>query len=192
MIAQLSKRLASFFVFRKIIEKEDEEVYEYGLQLLLSTVANGLIALLIAIITGTLLQCFFYLVAFVIMRKNAGGYHANTHIGCCCILVVVLSCFIAFMKFVPTDVYIIIAVFSIAFSMIIIFLFSPLEHKNKPISSEDKIRLKRKSRIYILIISVIIIALGMLNFKTSMISVALGICTSSGSIAAAKILKNEK
>ena len=192
MIAQLSKRLASFFVCRKIIEKEDEEVYEYGLQLLLSTIANGLIALLIAFITGTFLQCILYLTAFVIMRKNAGGYHAQTHFGCCCILAVVISCFIAFLKFAPTDVYIPIALFSIAFSVIIVFLLSPLEHKNKPISSEDKIRLKRKSKIYILTISVIIIMLGMVNFKTAMISIALGICTSSGSIAAAKILKKEK
>lgn len=192
MIAQLSKRLASFFVYKKIIEKDDEEVYEYGLQLLLSTVINGLIALLIAIITGTLLQCFLYLAAFIVMRKTAGGYHANTHLGCCCILAVVLSCFIAFIKFVPVDVYILIALFSIVFSVIIIFLFSPLEHKNKPISSEDKIRLKRKSRIYILIISAIIIVLGILKFNTAMISVAFGILTSSGSIAAAKILKNDK
>ncbi len=192
MIAQLSKRLASFFVCQKIINEEDEEVYEYGLQLLLSTVANGLIALLIAIITGTLLQCFLYITAFIIMRKTAGGYHAKTHLGCCCILAVVLSCFIAFIKFVSVDAYILIALFSIAFSVITIFLFSPLEHKNKPISSEDKIRLKRKSRIYILIISAIIIVLGIMKFNTAMISVALGILTSSGSITTAKILKNEK
>ena len=192
MIAQLSKRLASFFVCQKIINEEDEEVYEYGLQLLLSTVANGLIALLIAIITRTLLQCVLYLATFVVMRKTAGGYHANTHLGCCCILAVVLSCFIAFVKFAPVDVYILIALFSIAFSVITIFLFSPLEHKNKPISSEDKISLKRKSRIYILIISAIIIVLGIMKFNTAMISVALGILTSSGSITTAKILKNEK
>ena len=192
MIAQLSKRLTSFFVCRKIINEEDEAVYEYGLQLLLSTVANGLIALFIAIITGTLLQCVLYLSAFVVMRKTAGGYHANTHLGCCCILAVVLSCFISFIKIVPVDAYILFALFSIGFSVITIFLFSPLEHKNKPISSEDKIRLKRKSRIYILIISTIIIVFRILNFNTAMISVALGIFTSSGSIVAAKKVKDEK
>ena len=35
MIARLSKRMASFFVCNEVIKSEDEEVYEYGLQLLL-------------------------------------------------------------------------------------------------------------------------------------------------------------
>ena len=60
MIVQLSKRMASFFVRQKIIEKIDEEVYEYGLQLLLSTVLNAVIALLFAIISGTVIPCLFY------------------------------------------------------------------------------------------------------------------------------------
>lgn len=38
MIAGLSKRIASFFVRNEVIKSEDEDVYEYGLQLLLSTV----------------------------------------------------------------------------------------------------------------------------------------------------------
>ena len=37
MIAQLSKRIASFFVHSKVIESENEQVYEYGLELLIST-----------------------------------------------------------------------------------------------------------------------------------------------------------
>ena len=45
MIARLSKKMASFFARNNVIKIEDEEVYEYGLQLLLSTVFNGIIAL---------------------------------------------------------------------------------------------------------------------------------------------------
>lgn len=102
MIARLSKRMASFFVRNKVIKNEDEEVYEYGLQLLLSTVFNGIIALILAIISGTVLQCIYYLAVFVLLRKSAGGFHAKTHFGCCCILVTVLSLFVMFIKFVPT------------------------------------------------------------------------------------------
>lgn len=43
MIARLSKRMASFFARNNVIKSEDEEVYEYGLQLLLSTVFTKLI-----------------------------------------------------------------------------------------------------------------------------------------------------
>lgn len=190
MIAQLSKRMASFFVCNKIIEEEDEEVYEYGLQLLLSTLLNGFIALLIAIITGTVLQCFLYLAVFIIMRKTAGGYHAKTHSGCCCILVFVLTCFVNFIKTVTMEIYTITTLASVVFSVIIILLFAPLEHENKPISDKDRINLRRKSILYISIISVLVFILALLKFDTAMVSIALGILTSSSSIAVAKILKN--
>lgn len=190
MIAQLSKRLASFFVCNKIIEEEDEEVYDYGLQLLLSTVANGLIALLIAIITGTVLQCFFYLAVFIVMRKTAGGYHAKTHLGCCCILVVVLICFIIFIKNAPMEIYSITTFASVVFSIIIILLFAPLEHENKPISDKDRINLRRKSILYIFVIAVLVFILAILRFDTAMVSISLGILTSSSSIMVAKVLKN--
>ena len=49
MIAQLSKRIASFFVHSKVIESENEQVYEYGLELLISTLLNSVIALVLAL-----------------------------------------------------------------------------------------------------------------------------------------------
>lgn len=148
MIARLSKRMASFFVRNKVIKNEDEEVYEYGLQLLLSTVFNGIIALILAIISGTVLQCIYYLAVFVLLRKSAGGFHAKTHFGCCCILVTVLSLFVMFIKFVPNEAYGIVSAIAVAFSVVIILMFAPLEHENKPISDRDKIRLRKISVIY--------------------------------------------
>ncbi len=80
MIARLSKK-DGFFARNNVIKSEDEEVYEYGLQLLLSTVFNGIIALILAIISGTVLQCICYLAAFVLLRKSAGGFHAKNSFG---------------------------------------------------------------------------------------------------------------
>ena len=57
MIAQLSKRIASFFVHSKVIESENEQVYEYGLELLISTLLNSVIALVLALFSRTLWQC---------------------------------------------------------------------------------------------------------------------------------------
>ena len=54
MIAQLSKRIASFFVHSRVIESKNEQVYEYGLELLISTLLNGVIALVLALFSRTL------------------------------------------------------------------------------------------------------------------------------------------
>lgn len=192
MIIRLSKRMASFFVHRNIIEKDDKEVYEYGLQLLLSTVLNTAAALLLAIVSGAVIPCLFYLSAFVIMRKSAGGFHAKTHLGCCCILIAVQCCFIAFIKFAPVEIYTMVSGLSLIVSAAAILLFAPLEHENKPLSDKDKVRLRKISIAYMLIISGLIILFGVLNLRQIMVSTALGILTSSGSILATKIQEKFK
>lgn len=192
MIIRLSKRMVSFFVRQKIIEKDDKEVYEYGLQLLLSTILNAVIALLIAIVSRTVISCLFYLSAFVIMRKSAGGFHAKTHFGCCCILIAVLCCFIAFIRLAPTEIYTAISVLTLIVSAVTVLLFAPLEHENKPLSDKDKIRLRKVSVAYMIVISGLVILFGIFNLSQIMVSTALGIATSGGSILAAKIQEKFK
>ncbi|MCM1227607.1 MAG: accessory gene regulator B family protein [Clostridium sp.] len=192
MIVRLSKRMASFFVRQKIIEKNDEEVYEYGLQLLLSTVLNAVIALLLAISSGTVIPCLFYLSVFVVMRKSAGGFHAKTHFGCCCILIAVLCCFIAFIRLAPTEIYVIVSELSLIISAVTVLLFAPLEHENKPLSDKDKVRLRKISIAYMAVISGSVMLFGMLNLRQIMVSTALGVLTSSGSVLTAKIQQKFK
>lgn len=120
MIIQLSKGLLLFFVCQNVIEKEDEEVYEYALQLLLSTVMNAIIALLISVLSKIVILYLFYLIAFIMMRKSEGSFHAKTHFGCRCIFIVVLSCFILFIKFAPDGIYFIISGISIFTSVVAI------------------------------------------------------------------------
>ena len=192
MIARLSKRMASFFVRNDVIKSEDEEVYEYGLQLLLSTVFNGIIALVLAIISGTVWQCVCYLAVFILIRKSAGGFHAKTHLGCCCILAVVLSLFILFIKFVPTNIYATITVLAVVFSVAVILLFAPLEHENNPISGKDKKRLRKISVIYAILISFVISLLFITNMKEIMVCLALGMFTASSSMLVAIIEKKIK
>lgn len=192
MIARLSKRMASFFVRNEVIKSEDEEVYEYGLQLLLSTVFNGIIALILAIISGTVLQCVCYLAVFVLLRKSAGGFHAKTHFGCCCILAVVLSLFIMFIKFVPNEVYGIVAAIAAAVSVVIILIFAPLEHENKPISDRDRRKLRKNSVIYAVLLTILILVLFIVKLKIIMICIALGMFTSSSSMLVFVIEKKIK
>ena len=122
MIAQLSKRIASFFVHSRVIESENEQVYEYGLELLISTLLNGVIALVLALFSRTLWQCICFLVVFIFLRKSAGGFHAKTHLGCCSILAAVLGIFIVLIKFVHIEEYSIVSLAAVVFSIIMILL----------------------------------------------------------------------
>ena len=168
MIAQLSKRIASFFVHSRVIESENEQVYEYGLELLISTLLNGVIALVLALFSRTLWQCICFLVVFIFLRKSAGGFHAKTHLGCCSILAAVV------------------------FSIIMILRFAPLEHENKPITEKGKIRLRKNSIVLAGIFSVSVMVLFIFDFRLIMACVSLGMLIASGSMLAAVIEKKVK
>ena len=152
---------------------------------------NGIIALILAIISGTVLQCIYYLAVFVLLRKSAGGFHAKTHFGCCCILVTVLSLFVMFIKFVPNEAYGIVSAIAVAFSVVII-LIAPLEHENKPISDRDKIRLRKISVIYAVLFTLIVLGLFIAQLKIIMVCIALGMFTASSSMLVAVIEKKIK
>jgi len=70
MIPKLAKSTAYFFSANNLIEKEDEEVYAYGMELLLSAVLNLIVAVLVALISNTFIPCLIQLVAFISLRVS--------------------------------------------------------------------------------------------------------------------------
>lgn len=155
MLENLAKSTARFFVSQNIVKSEYEEIYAYGMEIILSTVFNGLIVLIIAILSDTVLLSLLFFTAFILMRRSAGGYHAKTHIGCMMILIAVHLMFMVLINVIPDSIIPILSYFSIAYSCISVYLFAPVEHPNKPLSSDDRRKLRMKSLVYILSISVV-------------------------------------
>jgi accessory gene regulator B len=155
MLENLAKSTARFFVSQNIVKSEYEDIYAYGMEILLSTVINGVIVLFIAILSDTVLPSLLFFTAFILMRRSAGGYHAKTHIGCMMILIAVHLMFMVLINVIPDSIIPILSYFSIAYSCISVYLFAPVEHPNKPLSSDDRRKLRVKSLIYILSISVV-------------------------------------
>jgi accessory gene regulator B len=147
MITKLSKSTACFFSANNLIEKEDEEVYAYGMELLLSTVFNLLIAVFIALITDTVFPCLVQLAAFVTLRIKAGGYHAGTHLGCMLIFTVTQILCVLAIKVINNGTMLVIFPITLITSAIIIFKYAPLEHPNKPLSDKKKKKLRKQSML---------------------------------------------
>lgn len=147
MISEVSKRTAGFLSKNMIIETEYEEVYAYGIEILLSTILNFIVAFIIALISHEFVACLINLTAFVTIRIYAGGYHADTHLGCMTTLVGVLLIFIFVIKLVSLKLMMILSPIMLIISAIIIFKYAPVEHPNKPLSDKKKLKLRRKALI---------------------------------------------
>lgn len=159
MIAKLAKSIAHFFVEKEIVNSEDEEVYVYGMELLFSTLFNIILAVIIGAVTSSMLETAIFLAAFISVRQCIGGYHAETYWGCISIFGVVLIAFATIVKLTPEAFVIPISIASTIVSFILVLLFAPVEHPNKPLSDKEKFVLRKKGITLLSIISAIILIL---------------------------------
>lgn len=152
MLEKLSKRISSFFVAKSVIKRDEQELYDYCFEILLSTIVNLLIVLSIAIITNTFLYCICYVTTFMICRATVGGYHADTHFRCLLILLLAYGIYTALLLSLNHQSMSILSCSFIVISIFIILLFAPVEDKNKPLSRSEKKKLKTQSLFVVLLL----------------------------------------
>lgn len=156
MISRLAKRTAYFFVEKRVIENEDVEAYAYGMELLYSLLLNMVLAGSVAIVTGTVFPTAVFLITFIGIRQYIGGYHAKTHFGCMSILAVVLCCFSVLVRWTPNLFELWISAMAVGVSVILVFRFAPVEHPNKPLSSNEKVRLRKRGLYTVFAVSMLV------------------------------------
>ncbi|MEI6579834.1 MAG: accessory gene regulator B family protein [Eubacteriales bacterium] len=184
----MSKKISSFFISNNIIKEEDKEVYEYSLEILLSTLLNFAAVIILAIFTGKILEATLFVLGFIPLRALAGGYHASNHFRCFLILLFTYSMFLLTVFFIPVKVILAATIFLILSSILLIFILSPVEDSNKPLSKEETRKFKRKSRISILVYSLTVLGLSLLlSNKIFGYSLAFGIFSVSLSLLASVI-----
>lgn len=123
--------LTGRFLNDEIIQSEEVEIVKYGLE----SIGNNLLGLFSTLIIGI---CFGYLVdSFILwllvfpLRKNAGGFHAETRAKC--LLISIGMIILSFVFLIQIEwsriVYILITIVSCG----IILAFAPVENHNKPL-----------------------------------------------------------
>lgn len=147
LIVRMSRSISFFFVRHSIIPAEDREVYEYSLEVLLSTALGFLAIFAIAVASRTLLYSILFLAGFIPLRLVAGGYHAQSHLRCFLILMLTYSAFLLITRVLPDKWIVLFTITSVLMTDLSVFLFAPSEDTNKPLSSEEIARLKKKSRV---------------------------------------------
>ena len=78
----LVMRTTDFLVSCGAIKQEDISIYRYGLEVLYLFMLEVLSILLLAVWIGNFFETLLYFAAFIPLRLFAGGYHANTRLGC--------------------------------------------------------------------------------------------------------------
>lgn len=186
-----AKRFTRLLIKKGVIYPNDQELYSYCFELLLSTIVNFVFLLIIAIVTKTALETACFLLGFLSLRLVAGGYHAGTHLRCFLLLASIYGFFLTAVKLLPLYSYRWILLFGSIFTLSVVFSIAPVGHENKPVSEFEMGRYELWSKIItcLLLLAVAVALLLNQSWLNSvyLCSLVMGMCAISISLVMAKI-----
>lgn len=173
MLYKVSAKLAKKLVEHSEDEKED--VYIYGLELIISTVVELASILLISYLLFELKSGLIFLIMFVPLRLFTGGYHAKTYGKCfvisnCAYLTILVLKYIMWDN-IPSEIWIELLLIASCY----IAANAPVINQAQPINEYKQMRSKRIAR-FILITEIAAIAILSVSHKELMSMSVLSIC----------------
>lgn len=138
MIAKFAKKINEILIQKGIVQKEDAELYQYGIENGIVVAGNLLASGIFGIVTGRLGLVLVFLLFYASLRSYSGGSHCKSRIGCFLISMAILSIPVYTHEFVMNNVpATVILMIGIA-AVVVILILSPVESINKPLDDEEK------------------------------------------------------
>lgn len=133
---KLAKWICRRLRANQVIDEEYEEVYIYGLEIILSCLISTSIILAIGIFIKQIIPTFVFLITFVFIRQYTGGYHASSYFLCklCTVMSFVISVLLANIFPISRPAFLVLMVIG----CLTIWLFGPIENVHKPLTDQDK------------------------------------------------------
>lgn len=134
---------------KESIVSKNEEIYRYGIELVVSSMMGAGIVFFEGMIMKIPLEATVFCISFAVLRIYAGGYHANSYTKCnilfavCCGICLVL--YKAFGKQITT-LWCVLIFFG---NELLIGKFAPIVHVHKQLDERRKCKCKRRGMIVI-------------------------------------------
>ena len=138
MIAKFAKKINEILIQKGIVQKEDAELYQYGIENGIVVAGNLLASGIFGIVTGRPGLVLVFLLFYASLRSYSGGSHCKSRIGCFLISMAILSIPVYTHEFVMNNVpATVILMIGIA-AVVVILILSPVESINKTLDDEEK------------------------------------------------------
>lgn len=157
MINNLAKRFADRLLTNGSISENEQELYIYGLFMMLSSLMYLILACFLGCILGCILESIIFFIAFQFIRKYAGGYHASTETRCEILSTLsILACIVIIKLSKTYDFQTVLLVIS-AVSAVCIAVLCPLDTPEKPLSEKELKYFRKISWLILSMISIVVI-----------------------------------
>lgn len=178
MIGKCAYMVSDWLLSREVIQKEDQELYEYAVYSLLITIAPLAMSIIFGIIMGVFWQSIVLMIPFMTIRKYSGGYHAKKASVCFAISCLVLFCFISVSAYVEYNSS--VAFILILVSVISLIVNSPIDSENRRLSEIEKRRYKRIVMVQTLVYLSIFLGLCVINQPIYALCISIGMILAAG------------
>ena len=163
---KLSNSLSGALVQNNIISADREKQCQYGLELMMSSIAEILFVILLSAFLGNFVQTLIFFMGFIPLRIYAGGYHADTRLRCFLILLIIYAIFTVLLYLLPLEIYQYIVYGATVFTIIIVSAMAPLVHSRKNMNDKE-IKTFRKIALDICFFEAALVILGNMTFKNN-------------------------
>lgn len=156
MMNHIIRFILKYSISENCINEEDIDIYSFGLECMFLKLIHYTSYIVIGIVLDSLVSLFVSACILMPLRTRAGGYHANTRIGCyffSCFMVIILCMMNRI--FLPTWL-IILCLF---FANISILLWAPTENENRILEQEEIVRFRRQAIALLMIGNAIVCVL---------------------------------
>lgn len=139
----LIEKILNKLIADDVIERKDTPAYRFGIEVMMLKILHYTTYFVIAVSLGKITEFIVIFTIFVIWRRNTGGYHEKTRLGC-----YFLSCAVVTGSLLATEILYFksISVGIIIIEMVVLLLIAPVRNKNRPMDEEEaasfKYRLK--------------------------------------------------
>lgn len=164
MFKNLADDAAILLITHHIVSEEKREAYTYGFELLFEKLFFYGIILIIALLTKTLIFSVLFVFSYKMLRQYTGGFHCKTA-EVCLVVSVLIYLLVLLLYMLNFDLAEFILSISAMVSLIIIFLFSPRESKNRPLENEEKKKYRTLSIIIATATAIIAVIFYRLNIS---------------------------
>lgn len=152
MIHKLSLCISDFYKKADIL-KVDQEIYTYGIELILGDIFNLLILLIISCLLNRILEMFIWGSVFLLTRRFAGGFHAPTHL--LCILTTQTGFMVSYFicEYLNPSSYILVEEIVVAIGILFLVIFGPIGSPKKPVNPTFYNKKRRNLLFYLFFIT---------------------------------------
>lgn len=173
-----------------VISPDEVEIVEYGLE----NLGSSLLGMLVTLVIGF---CFDFLFGSILLwllifplRKNAGGFHAETKGRCflfsSTILLISIICFLQIGHSITG--YILVT----TFFFLIIFLMAPVENDNKHLDQAEYRVYRKRARLILILETVLFILAVVFIWKELVVAITIDFFIVGVSLLAGKIKLQRK